>query len=1035
MSVDEIRGGFKLNVKADVSGVVDKQLQARINDLTNSLVNLNKAQQDIASGWDLDKYWRTQAASIDGVSEAYERFTQQTSKNNASELVKSFNAFIAQGGEIEGLFAKYGDDLEKFVKQARAMVPDVSRIFAVESLRGAYKAFDELRSVGSDMSDVFAKLGAGDTSEMQRNIDSLTQQVVRYKNEVVMLQDELERVGNSTGFAQLESQLERLKGRMRDEFNTYLDSAGLGDARDWGTFDSYFQSIEEGSMTAHEAIARLKYEFDYLLRDQGGAASATGLEDYITRLEAQMSVLETVVQRLATIGDGAQAQGGAVAQMGDLQPVLENLRSITTTGEEAGESARTASEQILRLVTSLTELSGASEDKLKGVYNIMMSLQGMGKISGSSSALTNIVAAMDSLSRLPNLAQLGSLSIIDLKGFNGLSVKKSSLANLATYLPQISTANVGNIRALSEIDFTNLNNLKVSKASVRNLADLAQVYDTVEQLRQRIDAAGIADIGETGDIIPDVDTTDVAAEAAANIEQLAEAHRDAGQAAEEHAQAEVEYAAAETDAASAVGDQPAVHEETAAAAREHADAMREVAEADAAAAENVREAVGETDNAAAKLKSVNSELNNIMSLAGKGLNGLASNSEKYGDTEQVDALRSRVAELGNEIALVRTGQKEATAEAMSGYRAEANAIQETIVEITRARSAQDEAKRSAAEAVREMNSISNLASKGTSGLTSNKYDSAEVDAVLARIKALNDAMDEYRNGDKVATPEVLSRFRAEAAAIQEVITELKRMATAAAEAEAASRKAASVETQATNLKNQIAAYISNNSKAYQLYGKSLESLMDKLSSGNVGAEQLQAIRTEFGRIKIAADEAGVSGKTFYQTMQEGWKRFGGWSLVTKSFTQIVRLARETVNAVKEIDSAMTELRKVTDLTAAGYDRFYQKAVNVATAIGASVSDTINATADFARLGYNTEDAMALAEAGLVYKNVGDGIDSIGQATESVISTLKAFGLESQNAMQIIDEFNEVGKLLPMPVVTRCLAECYIGQSSVWCLCA
>lgn len=85
---------------------------------------------------------------------------------------------------------------------------------------------------------------------------------------------------------------------------------------------------------------------------------------------------------------------------------------------------------------------------------------------------------------------------------------------------------------------------------------------------------------------------------------------------------------------------------------------------------------------------------------------------------------------------------------------------------------------------------------------------------------------------------------------------------------------------------------------------------------------------------------------------------------------------------------------------------------------------------FARLGYDAQDALSLAESALVYKNVGDGIDDVAQATESIISTMKAFRIEAEDSMSVVDQFNEVGKLLPMPVVTRCLAECYIGQSRV-----
>ena len=55
------------------------------------------------------------------------------------------------------------------------------------------------------------------------------------------------------------------------------------------------------------------------------------------------------------------------------------------------------------------------------------------------------------------------------------------------------------------------------------------------------------------------------------------------------------------------------------------------------------------------------------------------------------------------------------------------------------------------------------------------------------------------------------------------------------------------------------------------------------------------------------------------------------------------------------------------------------------------------------------EATELAKAASVYKNVGDGIDSVEQATESIISTMKAFGIEADNSMAIVDKFNEVGK--------------------------
>lgn len=74
--------------------------------------------------------------------------------------------------------------------------------------------------------------------------------------------------------------------------------------------------------------------------------------------------------------------------------------------------------------------------------------------------------------------------------------------------------------------------------------------------------------------------------------------------------------------------------------------------------------------------------------------------------------------------------------------------------------------------------------------------------------------------------------------------------------------------------------------------------------------------------------------------------------------------------------------------------------------GSAVSDMINATADWSRLGYNLPDSKKLAEIATLYTNVGDGID-MNTANEHLISTLQGFQLEAEDAIKIIDRFNEV----------------------------
>lgn len=134
-----------------------------------------------------------------------------------------------------------------------------------------------------------------------------------------------------------------------------------------------------------------------------------------------------------------------------------------------------------------------------------------------------------------------------------------------------------------------------------------------------------------------------------------------------------------------------------------------------------------------------------------------------------------------------------------------------------------------------------------------------------------------------------------------------------------------------------------------------------------------------------------------------------YGLIALLASKGTEMFRKLLDNVIEIDTAMTELKKVTSETDATYERFLDKACDRSKELGALVSDVVTATADFARLGYGISDASTLADAAIVYKNVGDGITDVSTASESIISTMQAFGIEASAVMSIVDRFNEVGR--------------------------
>lgn len=200
-----------------------------------------------------------------------------------------------------------------------------------------------------------------------------------------------------------------------------------------------------------------------------------------------------------------------------------------------------------------------------------------------------------------------------------------------------------------------------------------------------------------------------------------------------------------------------------------------------------------------------------------------------------------------------------------------------------------------------------------------------------------------------------------------------------------------------NIKSKLAALYDNQSKTINV----------KMSD-EVAKKSITELQKDLAGLKGYAHESGKEGTTFLDSVGKAFEKFGGWALVTRALTGVWHECKEVYDNVVAIDTAMTELKKVTDETDATYSRFLDGAADRARSLGTSLEDVVTSTADYARLGYSLDEATNLADSSIVYKNVGDGLSDINEASESIISTMKAFNIEADSSMSIVDKFNETG---------------------------
>ena len=90
-------------------------------------------------------------------------------------------------------------------------------------------------------------------------------------------------------------------------------------------------------------------------------------------------------------------------------------------------------------------------------------------------------------------------------------------------------------------------------------------------------------------------------------------------------------------------------------------------------------------------------------------------------------------------------------------------------------------------------------------------------------------------------------------------------------------------------------------------------------------------------------------ETFMESLTRKTKEISTYLISSISLYDVINRFKQGVQYVREIDSALTELKKVTDETEETYERFLDTASKTASKVGSTIKDVVSSTADWARL--------------------------------------------------------------------------------------
>lgn len=206
--------------------------------------------------------------------------------------------------------------------------------------------------------------------------------------------------------------------------------------------------------------------------------------------------------------------------------------------------------------------------------------------------------------------------------------------------------------------------------------------------------------------------------------------------------------------------------------------------------------------------------------------------------------------------------------------------------------------------------------------------------------------------------------------------------------------------------NSVKIYYEANTRALKKYGAELKNLENQYKNIKT-VEQKLVLDNQLKNLQSKISSEGFTGKSLLEKTGGAFKQIEQFAMTYGLIRNLAfQVPREMITAVQEVDTAMTNLYKVTDETAKRYDEFLSKAGDTARSLGRNMSSYITQTSEWAKLGYTLNESEELSKLSSIYANVGEVDDKT--AVSDMVTAMKAFNIEASDAVRIIDSLNALG---------------------------
>lgn len=269
-------------------------------------------------------------------------------------------------------------------------------------------------------------------------------------------------------------------------------------------------------------------------------------------------------------------------------------------------------------------------------------------------------------------------------------------------------------------------------------------------------------------------------------------------------------------------------------------------------------------------------------------------------------------------------------------------------------------------------------------IDANGYNGENIDELIQKIQLVKQVSDELKGGLQVGESEIIGK----------------------------------IDTSRLNsVRQQLESFAHSTSKGTVETKKMSKNNTELTYTVRTADNMLQTYTITMNKYNGQLKKTLVSEEKYLTGLQKALKGLGGkfqeilrYTVASVSIYEVFNFLRQGIGVVKDMDTAMTELRKVSNDSAQALEEFRKASYGIANEIGSTGKEIVNSAADWVRLGYSIKEAADLSKNTAIYSNVGDM--DINTATEHMISSIKAWESEFDNEVEastaIVDRYNEIG---------------------------